>query len=142
MVTNENMVARVDPICCCVCGDRILGRGNAFRTPILNPVDRSQAVSAPQVLSPADQARATFKAKCAGCHGPDLQKPKGRFGYVLDLGKIAANREMVVPGRPEQSELWELVEHNEMPPEDSPHGSLTPAQKETIRNWIAAGAPE
>jgi mono/diheme cytochrome c family protein len=116
--------------------------GTRSAPPILNPVDRSQAVSAPQVLSPADQARATFKAKCAGCHGPDLQKPKGRFGYVLDLGKIAANREMVVPGRPEQSELWELVEHNEMPPEGSPHGPLTPAQKETIRNWIAASAPE
>lgn len=98
--------------------------------------------SAPRVLNPADEARATFKAKCAGCHGPDLAKPRGRFGYVLDLGKIAANPEMVVPGRPEESELWALVEHDEMPPEDSPQGPLTPAQKETIRNWIAAGAPE
>ena len=25
-----------------------------------------------------------FAAKCAVCHGPELAKPKGRFGYVLD----------------------------------------------------------
>ena len=33
----------------------------------------------------------------AGCHGPDLAKPKGRFGYVLDLRRIASNPEMVIP---------------------------------------------
>jgi mono/diheme cytochrome c family protein len=109
---------------------------------VLNPAGKTRADSAPPVHSPADEARAVFKAKCAGCHGPDLEKPQGRFGYVLDLGKIAANPEMVVPGRLAESELWALVEHNEMPPADSPRGPLTPAQKEAIRNWIAAGAPE
>src|SRR5690242_13521214 len=29
-----------------------------------------------------------FAAKCAGCHGPNLPKPKGRFGYVLDLRRV------------------------------------------------------
>src|SRR5579863_9917042 len=120
--------------------------GTRSAPPALNPVpdsaDQVRAVSAPAVLSPADAARAVFKAKCAGCHGPDLEKPKGRFGYVLDLGKIAANPEMVIPGRPAESELSALVSHSEMPPSDSPHGPLTPAQKEAIKNWIAAGAPK
>jgi hypothetical protein len=66
----------------------------------------------------------------------------GRFGYVLDLKRLAADREKVIPGRPAESELWALVEHDEMPPSDSPHGPLTPSQKETIRDWIAAGSPE
>ncbi len=100
------------------------------------------AQSTPQAKNPAEEARAIFKAKCASCHGPDLERPKGRFGYVLDLGKIAANPEMVIPGRPAESELWALVEHDEMPPPDSPHGPLTPVQKETLRNWIAVGAPK
>src|SRR5437763_678076 len=87
------------------------------------------------------EVRAVFAAKCAGCHGSDLAKPKGRFGYVLDLARVAANREMVVPSAPDESELWVLVHKNEMPPDDAPSGPLTPDQKEVIRTWIAAGAP-
>ena len=87
------------------------------------------------------EVRAVFAAKCAACHGPDLPKPKGRFGYVLDLARVAGNREMVVPFMPDESELWELVRRGEMPPDDSPSGPLTTGQKETIRAWIAAGAP-
>jgi len=100
------------------------------------------AQSTPKVVNLAEEARGVFKAKCAGCHGPDLPKPKAHFGYVLDLRRLAADREKVIPGRPAESELWALVEHDEMPPPDSPHGPLTAAQKEAIRSWIAAGAPE
>jgi hypothetical protein len=82
-----------------------------------------------------------FAAKCAHCHGPHLAKPKGRFGYVLDLARVAANREMVVPFSPDESELWQLIRRGEMPPEDSTTGALSAEQKEVIRAWIAAGAP-
>src|SRR5262249_23562337 len=68
----------------------------------------------------ASEVRDVFAAKCAGCHGSDLAKPKGRFGYVLDLARVASNPEMVVPFRPSESELWELVQHGEMPPADAP----------------------
>ncbi len=89
----------------------------------------------------ATEVRAVFAAKCTACHGPNLAKPKGRFGYVLDLPRVASNREMVVPGSPAESELWELVRRGEMPPDDSPAGALTESQKEVIRSWIDAGAP-
>jgi uncharacterized membrane protein len=49
---------------------------------------------------------------------------------------------MVIPLRPEESELWSLVERNEMPPPDSPRGPLSQAQKRIVREWIAAGCPE
>src|SRR5262249_14287899 len=68
----------------------------------------------------AVEVRAVFACKCAACHGSDLPKPKGRFGYVLDLRKVAKNPEMVIPFKPEESELWQLVRSNEMPPPDSP----------------------
>jgi mono/diheme cytochrome c family protein len=87
------------------------------------------------------EVRSVFAAKCAVCHGPDLAKPRGRFGYVLDLPRIAANPEMVIPGQPTESELWMLVQRDEMPPPDSPAGALTTDQKEIVRTWIAAGAP-
>jgi mono/diheme cytochrome c family protein len=88
------------------------------------------------------EARGVFVTKCAGCHGPDLPKPKGRFGYVLDLRRVAGNPELVIPGRPDESEMWALVSHGDMPPADAPHGPLTSAEKETVRAWIAAGAQD
>lgn len=88
------------------------------------------------------EVRGVFAAKCAGCHGSDLAKPKGRFGYVLDLRRVASNPEMVIPSRPDESELWALVGRGEMPQPDSPHGPLNAAEKESIRAWIAAGAPD
>jgi len=97
---------------------------------------------APQVRGTGDEVWNVFASKCAGCHGPDVAKPKGRFGYVLDLRRVARNPEMVIPYRPDKSELWLLVKQNEMPPANSPHGALAPAQKEVIRSWIAAGAPD
>src|SRR3954468_11728660 len=84
----------------------------------------------------AAEVRAVFSAKCAGCHGPSLAKPKGRFGYVLDLARVAGDPEKIIRGAPNESELWELVRRGEMPPEDSPAGPLTGDQKETIRAWI------
>jgi uncharacterized membrane protein/mono/diheme cytochrome c family protein len=88
----------------------------------------------------AAEVRTVFAAKCTACHGPDLAKPKGRFGYVLDLARVAGDPEKIIRGAPEESELWELVRRGEMPPEDSPAGPLTADQKETVRAWIAAGA--
>jgi hypothetical protein len=89
----------------------------------------------------AAEVRTVFAARCAGCHGPGLVKPRGRFGYVLDLRRLAGNPEMVVPSSPDESELWLLVRNDEMPPPDAPSGPLTAGEKEAVRAWIAAGAP-
>jgi uncharacterized membrane protein/mono/diheme cytochrome c family protein len=89
----------------------------------------------------AREVQRVFEEKCAVCHGPDVPKPKGRFGYVLDLKRLRADPEKVIPSEPDQSELWNLVQRNEMPPKKSPHGALSLEQKEIIRKWIEAGAP-
>jgi mono/diheme cytochrome c family protein len=81
--------------------------------------------------------REIFRSNCAGCHGPQLPKPKGRFGYVLDLKRLAANPELVVPGKPDESELLQIICRNEMPPSKA----LPANQKDTVRAWIVAGAP-
>jgi len=60
---------------------------------------------------------------------------------VTDLAQVAGNPELVAPGRPDESELWELVRRGEMPPAGSPAGPLTADEKELVRAWIAAGAP-
>ncbi len=98
-----------------------------------------QAASPPQVL--AGHVRKIFKARCTECHGADLLRPKGKFSYVLELARVAANPKMIVPGRPAQSELYQTVFHDEMPPPKSKRPPLTPEEKDIVKSWIEAGAP-
>ncbi len=90
----------------------------------------------------AGQVREIFEAKCLDCHGPELPRPKGKFGYVLDLKRVAANANFVVRGQPEKSDLYDLVFSDEMPGEDADVPPLTKSEKETVRRWIELGAPE
>jgi uncharacterized membrane protein len=96
------------------------------------------AVSAAQA---DDQVRAIFAAKCAECHGADLARPKGKFGYVLDLARVAGNPKMIVRGDPAHSELYQLVSRNEMPGKDASAPPLTAKEKDIVRRWIETGAP-
>jgi uncharacterized membrane protein/mono/diheme cytochrome c family protein len=89
----------------------------------------------------AAEALAVFRAKCAACHGPELARPRGGFGHVLDLGRLGARGGLVVPSKPDESDLWTLVQSGEMPPPDAPAGGLTVREKDAIRAWIAGGAP-
>jgi mono/diheme cytochrome c family protein len=124
-----------------------MNRNSFFAIATLMAAATTRVVAAPTeaISAPRDIGRevlGVFAAKCAACHGPDLPKPTGRFGYILDLKRLAADTEKVIPPNPEESELWGLVERNEMPPADSPRGPLSSEQKDTIRKWIEAGAPD
>jgi serine/threonine-protein kinase len=85
-----------------------------------------------------------FETNCAVCHGGD--KPV-RGLRILDR-KVLVNKtkKVVVPGKPDESKLFDLVKRDEMPPDEDnnrkPLKRLTKEEKETIRDWIAAGAPD
>lgn len=89
----------------------------------------------------AREVRELFRLTCLECHSEEMAKPKGDFGYVLDLARIAANPDLVVPGKPDESEIYLLVHEDEMPGEDSEYGNLSDLQKELVRRWIELGAP-
>lgn len=89
----------------------------------------------------ARKVEAIFREKCADCHGAQLARPKGKFGYVLDLKRVAGNTDYVVPGHPEKSDIYSLVFSEEMPGEDSKVAPLTKGEKEDVRRWIELGAP-
>lgn len=82
-----------------------------------------------------------FNAKCADCHGSHLPKPKGKFGYVLDLARLGKNAKFITPGDVEDSKLYQMVEDNEMPGEDADVPPLTPDELKTVAAWIKAGSP-
>jgi uncharacterized membrane protein/mono/diheme cytochrome c family protein len=106
--------------------------------PAVSPVSIPAPVDS-QVL--ARQVYAIFQTRCTRCHGAELSRPKGKFGYVLDLAGVAANPKMVIPGKPLQSELYQTVFHNEMPPPKANLPPLTTEEKDTVKSWIEAGAP-
>jgi len=68
--------------------------------------------------------------RCLDCHsGP---KPKGK----LDLSRRQAAREVIIPGKPSESTLWQRVQAGEMPPKKP----LPNAERQLLRQWIAEGA--
>ena len=83
--------------------------------------------------------------KCFHCHGPDEADRKADLrldtleGITADLGGYSA----VVPGDADKSELVARILSDDsdevMPPPESKL-TLTQAEKEALRNWVAAGA--
>jgi uncharacterized membrane protein len=86
------------------------------------------------------EVRSILLEKCAACHGTQLTRPKGKFGHVDDLKRLASNSDLVAPFRPEDSKLWQLIRDNEMPPKRSKAGPLTAEQKTLLHAWIETGA--
>ena len=85
--------------------------------------------------------RPILSEACFACHGPDKNARKGKFR--LDDRDAALKKEAFVPGHPEKSELIKRLfttdPDDQMPPPDSGK-KITPAQKELLKKWIAAGA--
>ena len=100
------------------------------------------AVPTEEGIKAAVRVREIFDAKCLDCHGPELPRPKGKFGDVLDLKRMADNPEYVERGNPEKSELYNMVFSDEMPGEDANVPALTAEEKEVVRRWIELGAPD
>ena len=104
-------------------------------------------------LSAAEPDRPTFNRDirpimsdtCFRCHGPDRIARKADMR--LDIREEAtrptrSGRTPIVPGAPDRSEIVARIfaeGANVMPPRYA-HKELTPAQKETIRRWVAEGA--
>src|SRR5262249_47048080 len=82
-------------------------------------------------------ARAHLRANCSRCHGED-GTAKGGFGYVLDRDRLVS-RAKIVPGKPDDSELFQRLRDGEMPPaKQKPRPG--PDDVALIRRWIEAGA--
>jgi hypothetical protein len=111
----------------------------------------SLAEADPARLSQADkvklakQVKNIFRNKCSKCHGPEgvrkSKKPKGEFGYVLDLKKLSSDREKIIPGDPNESNPFIAVDDDIMPNYAVGEVPLPANEKEIVRRWILAGAP-
>ena len=83
---------------------------------------------------------------CFHCHGFDPKSRKGglRLDQREDALKAGKSGEIaIVPGKPEQSEIIKRIfstDAEEVMPEKESHKTLTAAQKELFRRWVAQGA--
>lgn len=85
--------------------------------------------------------RPILSDNCFFCHGPDRNFRKADLR--LDDREAAVDYGAIVPGKPEDSSLWQRIVETDpelkMPPIDS-HKKLSHSQLELLRRWIAEGA--
>jgi mono/diheme cytochrome c family protein len=96
---------------------------------------------ADDALSYNRDIRPILAENCFACHGPDSAARKAELRLVRRDAAVEAGA--IAPGDPDGSELVFRVESDDretvMPPPKSGK-TLTDAQKETLRRWIADGA--
>src|SRR5437899_2526679 len=79
-----------------------------------------------------------FTAKCLRCHGDKVRKGSLDLSSWAGLLKGSESGPVVVPGKPDDSLLYQMVRDGKMPA--GKKDKLTKAELETIRRWIAGGA--
>ncbi len=106
-------------------------------------------VNAATALSDPDyqrDVRPILSRNCFFCHGPDdkARKAKLRLDLRDEAIKPAKSGEAaIVPGKPDKSELMRRIlttDHDDVMPPVESKKSLTAAEKETLRKWVASGA--
>jgi len=85
--------------------------------------------------------RPVLSDNCFRCHGPDSGNRKAKLR--LDRREDAIEHGALVPGKPDESELVVRIFNENpddlMPPPES-HRTLTAAQRQLLKDWVAQGA--
>ena len=92
--------------------------------------------------------RPILSDKCYTCHGPDQVQRKTPLRFDTEEGvrvELLSGGKAIVPGKPGESALIGRITAEDparrMPPSYAGHAKLTDPEIETLREWIADGAP-
>jgi len=104
------------------------------------------ADSTPEPVRFNRDIRPIMSDTCFHCHGFDPKSRKG--GLRLDIREEAlkagkSGEIAIVPGKPDESEIIKRIfstDAEDVMPEKEAHKTLTAAQKELFRRWVAEGA--
>ena len=111
--------------------------------------DKANDPALPDVVSYNFHIRPILSDKCFKCHGPDVSKQQASLRLDYAEYAYAPLKEMkgafaIVPGKPEQSELYKRISSPDssymMPVPESHLGALTSYQIKLFEKWIKQGA--
>ncbi len=84
------------------------------------------------------EVRPALIDRCLRCHGSDKQEGGLRLDTRQAMLTGGDSGAAIVPGRADQSAIWQRIEAGEMPPVTEP--KLSAKQKESIQKWLTDGA--
>lgn len=108
-------------------------------SPVRADEPKKEKKHAPAGNDLAARTKEILRTHCVECHGPKKAQAGVR---VLDYNVLVKEKEKVIPGKPDESVLYQLItadDGSNMPPEGQPR--LSEDEVATIRKWIVAGAP-
>src|SRR5947199_2022422 len=103
------------------------------------------AAAPPATVEFNRDVRPILSDKCFACHGQDAKKRKADLRLDVQASATADRKGVraVVPGDVAKSALWARINATDpdevMPPPES-HKTLSPAEKEVLKQWIEQGA--
>jgi mono/diheme cytochrome c family protein len=113
-------------------------KGGAPPLPPEDPDDPTPSVVPFSKL--ANTVRGIFRRNCYSCHKYDVAKGGIK---IMNYRLLVTVRKVVIPGKPEESELYQLItstdDEKQMPPSTEPR--LTDEEIAVVREWIEKGAP-
>ena len=86
----------------------------------------------------AENAYGILKKHCYQCHGVQFNG-SAQLNVLVRDSLVKAESEYIVPGKPDDSVVWQRVDSGEMPPGKQP--KLSDAEKAVLKQWIEAGSP-
>jgi hypothetical protein len=108
---------------------------------LVGSVRPAQAGDASAKLTYNRDIRPILSDNCFYCHGPDKNHRDGKFR--LDERDSAIKKRAIVPGNVRESTLVERIfakDPDDIMPPPKTHKTLTAAQKEMLKRWVADGA--
>ncbi|MBI3862819.1 MAG: PSD1 domain-containing protein [Planctomycetia bacterium] len=100
--------------------------------------DAAPAEAKQPALNFEDDILPILEVRCLKCHGAQMRKAGLDLRRQFTIVKGGDSGAAIVPGKPDESLLIEMIEKKEMPPkEDDP---LDARQLELLRRWVASGA--
>ena len=123
-----------------------LNHSKAMRPVLLAPLLSALALSASGAeLSPEQRFQTEvwplLENTCLRCHGPEKQKAGLRLDSREAALKGGESGPALVPGKPEESLLLQLVRHAEADRKMPPKEKLRDTEIASLGRWIAGGAP-
>ena len=114
----------------------------AYETVAAEWLTHQQAVEAHliehgQLVSFSEKVAPIFHRRCVACHNARLAQGRLNMDTFATLAKGGESGESFVPGDPDSSMLWTMIEIGEMPKDADP---LTAEEMAVVRKWIETGA--